>query len=419
MYMNITDTGLSSCGFCSATSPLVLSSTRCAACVGSLCPLGANASIFVKTRYNLPNNDPSTWQIALTSPQPLDTIRDQSQTAFASLQLLVGSVIIGVIVICLSVGVFVLRQDIRDCVIYGWSLTNLDLLFRLQHFTPAGEYVVANKSCLGTVLTVMTSVLVTLVGVVLVYQNTNVVAPVSTVATSSLEFEPVGIFQVQVIVVGFGLDVACSLGKITLTLDDPSTIDGNPDVTTVTYVPSDSACQLTWRCPLCRLSTVCAGGQMPSFSVLTAEGTPAWANFYFYNVTMPVMVTSSGSVFTPNPTPLSVSQLMFPTNNPRERVAFRAALAKQAVTVLLTGSTITDFRTRGDRVTYASYQPSILSVSKYLQAGNSSNYMTDASPITVATGQPAGFQLTIAFQRNTVIVLKYAWFMIFFVTQRS
>ena len=132
------------------------------------------------------------------------------------------------------------------------------------------------------------------------------------------------------------------------------------------------------------------------------------------------MVTQSGAVYNAHPVSMTVSQLMFPTSTPTDRVAFRAALATQRLTVLLTGTTITDNRPDA-AVTYVSYLPSIFSVTKAVsleQGGNKGGggggiggtefFMTDQSPIVFSPDKPAGFVLSIDFQRNTILVTKYA-----------
>ncbi len=395
-------TGLSSCSICPTNAPIASTPTTCTACPPRLlCPFGSNASISVTSRFGLSSNDPSTWQNAITSPTPLDSVRDQSQSRFVTWQLVLGSFI----AICAAIGVvlvvYVLRSNIQDYVLFGWSLTNLDFFFRVAHSTPAGQPIAMTKSCLGSVLTIITAFLVFLAGILLVLLNTFVISPATTVTTSSLPFEPQGLFQVQVLVAGVGLDKVCIFGQIALNLADPATVEGAPDaISTITYIPFENLCEVTWLCKSCRLR------QMPVFKLATVTAD-AWASFYFVNVTLPVPVTADGTLFTLNPIPATISQLIFPTNNPSDRVAFRRSFSEQSISLLLTGNTITDNRPTGADAVYASYQPSIISVNKAVTSNSDRpSFMTDQWPVTLTSNQQPGFRLTIGFQRNTILVIK-------------
>jgi hypothetical protein len=238
--------------------------------------------------------------------------------------------------------------------------------------------------------------------VLLVLQNLVIVSS-STVTTARLEYEPTGLYQVQVIVSGYGFLSACASNNVTIAIDDVNTITGTPESVANIYTVADNTCLLTWRCPSCQLST----GSVPSFTVTT--NSLAWVNFYYYNVTAPVMVTRTGGLFDRNPVSLSVSQLMFPTTDPaNDRVAFRSYYADQSVNILMTGTTIVDSRPNMP-VVYASYQPSILSIAKRQATLNGPQpYMSNQSPIAPPMSRPAGFKLQIIFQRNTITVTRYS-----------
>ncbi len=345
--------------------------------------------------------DPANWQVANTSPLPLDRVVAQEESYFSNLQLALGIAMAVLFGVALVGGVFVLKRNIRGNLISGINLTNLDYFFRLSHFTPAGEPVMAYISCFGALLSVLTTTIIVLVGVLLVLQNL-VTRPSSTVTTARLEYEPTGLYQVQVVVSGYGLLAACASNNITISIDDVNTIVGTPEAVPNAYTVDDNACLLTWRCPGCQLST----GSVPSFTVTTTS--LVWVNFYYYNVTAPVMVTRTGGQFDRNPVALSVSQLMFPTTDPvNDRVAFRSYYADQSVNILMTGTAVVDNRPNTP-VAYTSYQPSILSIAKRQATLNGPQaYMTDQSPIVPPMGQPAGFKLQIVFQRNTIIVTRY------------
>jgi hypothetical protein len=99
--------------------------------------------------------DPSTQHPRLeeiTSNNTVGQIQRDSADEFKHLQTIVGIVIVVVILFGLLIAVYVRYHNM-----YGGKFIALDLLFRLSHFTPAGQQVTAYKSCLGVVFTLCSS----------------------------------------------------------------------------------------------------------------------------------------------------------------------------------------------------------------------------------------------------------------------
>jgi hypothetical protein len=114
-----------------------------------------------------------------------------------------------------------------------------------------------------------------------------------------------------------------------------------------------SACNVSWQCLSCRLS----GKTLPTFTLQSTRAS--WANAYGFNFTTPVFTTESGLLYDGRlVSQARVTQIMFPTptDGSVEPTAFRRSNASQRVTLLLTGSQLTDARSNVD---YTAYQPSV------------------------------------------------------------
>ena len=82
--------------------------------------------------------------------------------------------------------------------LFNIPVVQLDLLFRTQHYTPSGTTPKAYKSCMGVIFTQMTFTLSLCFGIVLISQNTVIIAPRNIATTEALHFEPQGLFKLDV-----------------------------------------------------------------------------------------------------------------------------------------------------------------------------------------------------------------------------
>jgi hypothetical protein len=244
--------------------------------------------------------------------------------------------------------------------------TQLDLLFQQQKLSVVANDSTDNasveqnhyQSCLGAVFTVLAVVIFSLVGALLVLQNTSQLTPLTSITISNIFFQPRGMFLLNVSVVGFGLEIACTSSQLTLNIDDSTAFSGTPDLVVYEYVPSMAACNMTWQCRQCSLT---GGKKTPSWTLQSSVG---WAALYSYSFSTPMFLTSTGKPFL-DQSVFSVSQSIFPADNVFQRAAFHASLATQQVILLLTAVSIID--KRSTPVLYATYQPSLLGVSKVVE----------------------------------------------------
>jgi hypothetical protein len=197
------------CTFC-PNGTTAQSSTQCTACPpGQQCLLGGNinapldmVALFGAQYTRAPT---TSWQSVNSSKSLITVLQNESTAEFALLQQTLGIVIAVLVLLGVLVAVY-----IRYYNVHGGKFIALDLLFRLSHFTPAGQQVTAYKSCVGVVFTFTTAAVAVLAGYLLVHQSTFLFAPTSTLSTGELPFEPVGAYTLSVVVVGFGLQSSCS-----------------------------------------------------------------------------------------------------------------------------------------------------------------------------------------------------------------
>jgi hypothetical protein len=62
------------------------------------------------------------------------------------------------------------------------------------------------NTCSGAILSITSLVLFVLIGLLLFYKNVLLVTATSAVTTALLMYEPTGLFQVQIVVAGLGID---------------------------------------------------------------------------------------------------------------------------------------------------------------------------------------------------------------------
>ncbi len=99
------------------------------------------------------------WQGVRASGFTVATIQEQSTAEFSRLQISIGIAIASVVLIGLLTAIYVRYNNV-----YGGKFIALDMLFRLSHFTAAGQQVTAYKSCLGVVFTATTVIVAGLAG---------------------------------------------------------------------------------------------------------------------------------------------------------------------------------------------------------------------------------------------------------------
>ena len=434
--------GLSACSHCPTSTPIGTGPTSCGACPdGLFCPLGASTALDLVGQYG----PVAGWQQAITTPNPLDALASNVASNFASLSTGILSALVVVVLSFVALGVTIQWQGVNEHVRFrlgtivfrDWS--DFDFLYRSNHFTPNKQYPLSYRSCLGTVLTILTALVVALAGSLIIYQLFLVIVPVSVTVLNRAPFEPRGFYALTIRASGLNMAAVCQLPpSLLLAPTDASAWTGAATITSV-YTALDNTCAWTWQCPDCHITP---GVPLSGFTLQTTVAS--WVNFYAVNFTAPSLVTASGSPFQATDAPFSVSQLIFPSSQPSwvERRAFRASVATQAVSLLLTSLTASDQRASASTPTvYAAYLPSLVSVSKAVPlvagaagtgagAGGISaatstlsiapttssaaaamasagmvGVVNDTSPVDVQTG--AGFALTVTLNRNSMSVLTY------------
>jgi len=318
-------------------------------------------------------------QVPVTSTDPLVQAASGASSSFTNVQLGLGITIGAVTLAFMLWAVLVQSASSSHAGALSSFLLKLDVLYSSNHPVATGQSPRVYPTVGGGIFSIMTLIIVALLGVLLALLNTTQIAPISTVTTSRGSGEPTGDFALTVAVYGVGLlQGACMTGSINLTLQ-AGTLDWLGTSLPVTYQadPTTSSCKLTWRCPACSLSASVANPQFALTSVV-----PSWANFYQYTFTTPPLTDATGTVLTDARAPFSVNQFLFPTNEgPDALTAFQVSYATQRVQILLTGYSVQDNRTGGRASPYTSYQPSILAVDTAVGAvAGSSGFMTAASP---------------------------------------
>ncbi len=186
------------------------SPTQCTACPpGQQCLLGGNinAPLDMVALFGAQYTPASMarWQDVNTSQSMIAILQSDSTVEFEQLQQTMGIIIAVLVLLGVVAAVYVRYYNV-----HGGTFIALDMLFRLSHFTPAGQQVTAYKSCVGVVFTLTTSVVATLAGYLFVHQSTALFVPTSSLSTGDLPFEPLGTYSLSVVVVGFGLQSLCS-----------------------------------------------------------------------------------------------------------------------------------------------------------------------------------------------------------------
>jgi hypothetical protein len=397
------------------TAPLVcqngtlpsISSLSCQPCPqGAVCLLGNSVPLFIQSLFgsSYQSASPSTWQTPTSVVSPIDIISLSQSARFTVLQNNVAYSVAVIASLGLLVGLYVHHYN----VVFPSGLAALDLMFRLAHYTPADSPVMAYKTTMGVVFSASTSIIIALVASLVVIQTAIVFAPITSLSTGLVPFEPLGLFAINVTVTGFNLAAPCSSGLMNLAIDIPSSFlsvftDGTRQATPIKssiFLPDLNTCQVTWRCEHCKLSTTTSP---PTFTLQTT--TAAWANLYAFTFTTPSFSTKDGTLYDSNALSTSISQVIFPTDSPLDSVAFRRDYASQRVTLLLTGSKLVDIP---NGLNYTAYQPFISAVDKAVQTSSQVGlpYMTPLSPFSSSL---PGFSISFELQRNTVHTSRYTF----------
>jgi hypothetical protein len=372
--------------------------------------------------------------------------QDGAKSALTRITIALG-ITTGVIVLLMTVwGILLQRSGAEPS-----RLMLADLFFPRKHVTPDGGVVRVFRTDLGGIFTIMAIALMSLLAILLIYQNTYVYDLSSAISTSSLPFEPTGLFQLTATVHGNGLGWAdaCVNGSI-FTLSPTIVADWVGDTAPVpnTFSAVDNSCTLTWRCPFCRMAS---SFSKPTFALATRFH--AWAHYVTYTVSTPALMEESAAA--DNGPAFSVTQTLYPSSlKPlNSNLAFRtnyvqtatkdlmggnAGLYGPTVSVMLTGFVVDNTVTGTVRATF---QPSVANADASVPTTPPStpqiplwNFLNNApnslypAGVVAAAQQPAvftpayinptsgiapanlGFQITFVLTRNSVNMITYVDF---------
>jgi hypothetical protein len=196
--------GASSCSLCpaGAYSSALIASTSCTSCSsGQLCLLGAAfpaTDSYDAVSASLPQ---------VTNPFTLQNIANQAFIFDAGVKIL--SVTAPLIIAILLLGVAAEKYPAVHAFVscsgqVNWQV--LDMLFRDAHFKNLGNYIRIQQTAFGAVITIVCVLTFAAVGAVLGINNLLFPVYTGSVGSQPPLWQPHGVFQLSVVVVGFGME---------------------------------------------------------------------------------------------------------------------------------------------------------------------------------------------------------------------